>query len=203
MPEPGDEEQVAGAVVGVEVAAVVRVAVAGRDVLHRQRRLVDRVLVERDRHGDLLGLRSRCRDVTGPGYRDGPSAVGEQLGDAVHQRVERRRGMATEGLHAEERLGHPLLLAGLQEDEQRRGLARRRRSRSPRAPRSAGRRTRRPRPGAPPRAARRTRRRSPPRAAPAGCPSIASASVASLDLGGEASAGARAPVGGRFASSVE
>ena len=44
--EAGDEEQVAGAVVGVEVAPVVEVAVGRRRVLDRQRRLVDRVLVE-------------------------------------------------------------------------------------------------------------------------------------------------------------
>ena len=47
-PAAGDEEDVAGAVVRVVVAAVVEVAVAGRHVAERQRRLVDRVLVERD-----------------------------------------------------------------------------------------------------------------------------------------------------------
>jgi hypothetical protein len=52
-PEPGDEEQLPGAVVGVEVTTVVRVAVTRVDVTHGQRRLMDRVLVERDRHGDL------------------------------------------------------------------------------------------------------------------------------------------------------
>jgi hypothetical protein len=47
----GDEERLAGAVVAVEVAAVVEVAIAGADRRHGQRRLVDRVLVERrERH---------------------------------------------------------------------------------------------------------------------------------------------------------
>jgi hypothetical protein len=48
--EPGDEDQLVRARVGVEIAAVVEIAVAGRHVGERQRRLVDRVLVERDRH---------------------------------------------------------------------------------------------------------------------------------------------------------
>ena len=50
-PEAGDHEDLAGAVVRVEVAAVVEVLVAGADLAHRQRRLVDRELVERMQHG--------------------------------------------------------------------------------------------------------------------------------------------------------
>ena len=51
----GDQEDVAGAVVGVEVAAVIEVAVRRRHVVERQRRLVDRVLVERVRHVSPVG----------------------------------------------------------------------------------------------------------------------------------------------------
>src|SRR5207253_8361215 len=56
--EAGHEEDVARAVVGVEVAAVVEVAVAGADVLERQRHLMDGELVEGDGHGLLRSLRS-------------------------------------------------------------------------------------------------------------------------------------------------
>jgi hypothetical protein len=45
-----DEEDVAGPVVGVEIAAVVEVAVAAADVGHRLRQLVDRVLVHGREH---------------------------------------------------------------------------------------------------------------------------------------------------------
>ncbi len=58
--ESGDEQGAAGVVHDVEDAPVIGVAVAGDDMPHGQRRLVDRVLVERDRavgHGLLLGAR--------------------------------------------------------------------------------------------------------------------------------------------------
>ena len=51
--EAGEEERVAGAAVGVEVVPVVGVAVGADHVGHRQRGLVDRVLVERVEHGHL------------------------------------------------------------------------------------------------------------------------------------------------------
>jgi hypothetical protein len=55
--EAGDEEHLAAAVVGVEVAPVVEVAVAAGGVRQRQRGLVQRVLVDGDgRHGDSPGL---------------------------------------------------------------------------------------------------------------------------------------------------
>ena len=57
LAHPEHAEQLVGGAVGVEVGAVVEVAVAGDDVAHRHRRLVDRVLVEgRQRHGRLSGL---------------------------------------------------------------------------------------------------------------------------------------------------
>lgn len=62
--ETGDQQRAAGVVHDVEDAAVVGVAVAGGDMAHGQRDLVDRVLVERDRavgHGLLLGARSAGR----------------------------------------------------------------------------------------------------------------------------------------------
>src|ERR1022692_1067720 len=49
--EPGADENVAGAVVDVEIAAVVEVAVAGRHPVHRHTSLVHRVLIERNGHG--------------------------------------------------------------------------------------------------------------------------------------------------------
>ena len=57
--EAGDQEDVAGAVVGVEVAAVVEVAVAGAGPGDRQRHLVERVLVERADHSGTH-LASSC-----------------------------------------------------------------------------------------------------------------------------------------------
>src|SRR5207302_4928209 len=58
--EATDQEDVTRAVVGVEVAAVVEVAVAGTDVLHRQRRLVDRELVEGNWHLTPSTCRPTC-----------------------------------------------------------------------------------------------------------------------------------------------
>ena len=51
-----DEEHLAGAVMRVEVAAVVGVAVARRHVPHRERHLVHGILVERHGHGDRFPL---------------------------------------------------------------------------------------------------------------------------------------------------
>ena len=51
--EAGDQEDVARAVMAGEVAAVVEVPVGGSHVLHRQRELVDRVLVHGHGHGRL------------------------------------------------------------------------------------------------------------------------------------------------------
>ncbi len=48
--EPGDQKEVVGAIVGVEVAAVIRVAVGAGDVCQRQRHLVQRVFVKWDGH---------------------------------------------------------------------------------------------------------------------------------------------------------
>lgn len=62
--EAGDQQGAAGVVHDMEDAPVVGVAVAGGDMPHGQRDLVDRVLVERDRavgHGLLLGARSAGR----------------------------------------------------------------------------------------------------------------------------------------------
>ncbi len=55
--EPGDHEQVAGAVVGIEVAAVVEVAVAAAGPRDGPGQLVDRVLVERA-EADVLAVQS-------------------------------------------------------------------------------------------------------------------------------------------------
>ncbi len=55
----GDEEDLAGPVVGVEVAPVVEVPVAARDVPHRQRRLVQRVFVECYGHVATFQIPSR------------------------------------------------------------------------------------------------------------------------------------------------
>jgi len=49
--EPGHQEDLTGAVMGVEVAAVVEVPVAARHPVHRNRSLVDRVFIERYWHG--------------------------------------------------------------------------------------------------------------------------------------------------------
>jgi hypothetical protein len=54
-PESGHQEGVAGATVGVEVAAVIGVAIGTDHVGHRQRGLVQRVLVEGMRHGSDSG----------------------------------------------------------------------------------------------------------------------------------------------------
>jgi hypothetical protein len=58
--QAGDEEQLGRARMRVEVAAVVEVAVGARDVGERQRRLVDRELVERDGHQKYVPASIRC-----------------------------------------------------------------------------------------------------------------------------------------------
>ena len=64
--QPGDHEDVAGAVVGVEVGAVVEVAVAAVGLRQRQRRLVQRELVQRaDAAHVTLRPRSRSRSMSG------------------------------------------------------------------------------------------------------------------------------------------
>ena len=174
-PRPVIEEQVAGAVVRVEVAAVVRVAVTRVHVPHRERRLVDRVLVERDRHSGLLRLGQRDESGACEATRaqlSGAAGRGEASSsrDSVDERVERRRRVAAERLDAEDRLGD-LVVPRLEEDEQRRRLAGRgshdrleHRAVAVDVRHHAHEVER-------PRAARRTRRRRRPRGAPGGVPS--------------------------------
>ncbi len=57
--DAGDQEDVAGAVVGVEIAAVVEVPVRGVRPGDRQRRLVDGIFVERSEHGGYASSMSR------------------------------------------------------------------------------------------------------------------------------------------------
>ena len=59
--EAGDQKQLVGAIVGVEVAAVIGVAVGAGDVRQRQRHLMQRVFVKWDGHCELLWVLSGRR----------------------------------------------------------------------------------------------------------------------------------------------